>query len=223
MNIKITKKGFRLIELIVTTVIVGVLSTISVSTFNNYFGKANDAVKQQASSEMSRIVINSQIAKGEIDYSDLNNDGSPDDRDDIISFFNSQGYSIPELGDDRCIVYGYIYDNAYSIRDPNGDELSRGSEFFIVSHSNNESITISGQDFYKTYLNGSFYGKILFQGGRYTTNPTGDSYIRYNGNGNSATGVIDGYGTMDCDNPQNANPNVASGINHNFRKFNISD
>ncbi len=46
-NIKISrffsKKAFTLIELLVVIVIIGILSTIAVSTFSNYFVKARDA------------------------------------------------------------------------------------------------------------------------------------------------------------------------------------
>jgi prepilin-type N-terminal cleavage/methylation domain-containing protein len=58
--------GFTLIELLVTIVIIGILATISVSTFNGYFEKARDAAriqqfKQTVDLLKQYVVINNKL------------------------------------------------------------------------------------------------------------------------------------------------------------------
>jgi len=50
------KSGFTLIELLVVIVIIGLLATISAATFGKYFGKARDAVRTAAVSQMTNII-----------------------------------------------------------------------------------------------------------------------------------------------------------------------
>ena len=55
MNKKLS--GFTLIELLVTIVIIGILSTISVATFNNYFEKARLAKARAAAKQIEHLFL----------------------------------------------------------------------------------------------------------------------------------------------------------------------
>ncbi len=49
-------KGFTLIELLVVIVILGILSTISVGTFRNYFAKARDSERVSATQNLAMMI-----------------------------------------------------------------------------------------------------------------------------------------------------------------------
>ena len=48
--------GFTLIELLVVIVILGILATISIGTFNKYFGKARNVERQSAVQSIATMI-----------------------------------------------------------------------------------------------------------------------------------------------------------------------
>ncbi len=63
---KFKKNAFTLIELLVTIVIIGILSTIAISTFSGYFAKARDAKRISTMRDLNKAVLLYYSQKGEL-------------------------------------------------------------------------------------------------------------------------------------------------------------
>lgn len=76
-NTHTVNKGFTLIELLITIVIIGVLATISVSTFNNYIENAKISAAQAEMSQFQKAlqIANSLTEKSAREITGSNNSG----------------------------------------------------------------------------------------------------------------------------------------------------
>jgi len=85
------KKGFTLIELLVVIVIIGILATIGVATFQGYFAQARDS-ERQAAVRNAATVLKTAIAVGDVS-------NVPADIDTIAEvdaqLASSGGYALP--------------------------------------------------------------------------------------------------------------------------------
>lgn len=85
------KKGFTLIELLVVIVIIGILATIGVATFQGYFAKARDTERQAAIRNAS-TVMKTAIAVGTV----TNVPADMDTYAEVDTILSSEaGYAMP--------------------------------------------------------------------------------------------------------------------------------
>lgn len=94
------KKGFTLIELLVVIVIIGILATIGVATFQGYFERARDTKKQTAVSTITNIIKANGLGK-DSPYFGLSSLAA------VNALLSEQGYTVPAQSNGHCIFYAY--------------------------------------------------------------------------------------------------------------------
>ncbi len=110
MKTNFIKKGFTLIELLVVIVIIGILSTVGVATFQGYFEKARDAEKKTVVRNISVILRTGLALQGTVDFGKNPTDTTQDiTKDNIVKKLESEGgYTLP--GKPGHGSYFYVYD-----------------------------------------------------------------------------------------------------------------
>jgi prepilin-type N-terminal cleavage/methylation domain-containing protein len=119
-NFGLKKGGFTLIELLVVIVIIGILATIGIASFNGYFAKARDTERQAALRNMSTIMQAARATEVVSEYNDMDLVATTTTAPTaalIGSFMVAQGgYSVPDgkSGHSYYYVYGGTNDQEFA-------------------------------------------------------------------------------------------------------------
>lgn len=130
------KSGFTLIELLITIVIIGILATVSVATYDGFQKRANDAKRELFVRNASMLL---QTLHSEGKYTNywfwddtFQGGGNAVIHDRLKGILSAHDYTIPEADNEYCYVYSV--------------ERSRKQDFFIAvaSEYDNDRIIIGG-------------------------------------------------------------------------------
>ena len=149
------KNAFTLIELLVVIVIIGILATISVASFNNYMVKARDAEREIVVSTVTKLILqNAVIAEtnGSEKYCFFADPGGYcTSSGTLTDFLTTYGYELPNAKDDICYFYTYVPAN-------NSDYITAGvgtdyEQFLFASWNVSEDrLIIAGTHNYVDYM-----------------------------------------------------------------------
>ncbi len=124
------KHGFTLIELLVTIVIIGILSTIAISTFSGYFAKARDAKRISTIRDLNKAILLYYSQKGKFPCRSANNSvfWYIDDKESCLpKTLINEGFldsfePDPKYGNDGKEINGqdYLYRVLYKPNNPSG-------------------------------------------------------------------------------------------------------
>ena len=112
--------GFTLVELLVVIVIIGILATISIGTFQGYFAQARDAARTSTVNSVSTIVKTSRATTETNQYAFA-------DATALGAALTAGGLEIPTEDAAACYAYGYLTADA--------------SEFFIAARAEQDTAT----------------------------------------------------------------------------------
>ncbi len=119
-------RGFTLIELLVVIVIIGILSVGAMTTFNQFFGQAEDAALETTISNTALVVTGDAIRRPlneKYDYEDAG--GSEDTGRELADVLTENGISLNDSQDTVC--YGFVAGSAgtpaeFAIYAPNSED-----------------------------------------------------------------------------------------------------
>ncbi len=128
------KRGFTLVELLVTIVITGILSSMGVATFHNHVFSANDASRLSVIRNATIIIKSDEFISDQVNFADLDGDGIFGALDlvtvsDFKSRMDNQDYNLPEFTDGHCYLYGYQA------------RVANNEEFIIITKKENDTGT----------------------------------------------------------------------------------
>lgn len=181
---KMQKKGFTLVELLVTITIVGILATISVATFQDYFTQIRDAKRASTVKQMAQIV-NAEGALNNGRYVDLDNDGNHTDAlQELKDLFEKRGFK-PDANEDYCYFYGVKNSQTISgiesvdFRNYPNKVREKNDEFFFATFKEskllaNHYTSLSGDSWTQ------YYGTYILEGNdinRLFSNPSGTYHV----------------------------------------------
>jgi prepilin-type N-terminal cleavage/methylation domain-containing protein len=103
------KRAFTLIELLVVIVIIGILATIGIAQFNQYFARARD-VERMMFVRNASLLLKTLHAEGKYEnywFHNASFDGGTDAtiHQRFQGILNDHGYGIPEPKGDLCYIY----------------------------------------------------------------------------------------------------------------------
>jgi prepilin-type N-terminal cleavage/methylation domain-containing protein len=135
------KRGFTLIELLVVIVIIGILSTIGVSSFRGAITEARDVAKLNAIEAIAQMVKIDSAGKT----------SNPYNYSDFTTLFSDHDFSLPE----RKLGFGYFY--CFSDEDffvaANAESLSAtGAE--LIDYSDGDVLPAAAAIFVEGTLDG---------------------------------------------------------------------
>lgn len=118
------QKGFTLIELLVVIVIIGILATIGVATFQGYFAKARDVERQTAVRNIALMIKADQVTSDSPDYGFGETDGADDGAVEtaLKAILTSQGYSVPAVK--SSVPYFYLVPGTTTTVDASPDDFA---------------------------------------------------------------------------------------------------
>lgn len=118
------KAGFTLVELLVVIVIIGILATISIGTFQGYFAQARNAQREATVNSVATIIKTRNATAETTPYAYA-------DTAALTAELTAGGLDTPTDGD-RCYLYGYTTTGA--------------TEFFIAAadESNADTLIVDG-------------------------------------------------------------------------------
>lgn len=133
---KHTKSGFSLIELLVVIVIMGILATIAIGTFQGFFGQARDAKTKAEISSISKVVMahfaTDWDATTKYVVDSWTGAGTGVYLKDILE---ANGVNIDEAeAQDRCYLYGYL----------TSPDTSSDAEYFVMAKDVDAGFIIEG-------------------------------------------------------------------------------
>jgi len=138
MKTKLT--GFTLIELLVVIVIIGILATISTSTFGSYFGKARDAVRTAAVGQMEVIIKSDAATKWDnTKYIYASGDATTEGTYNYL--FAKDDYATPKAENDICYYIGNATGNGTTAGEAGDD-----NEFVVATWGETTSTAASGTE-----------------------------------------------------------------------------
>ncbi len=175
-NIKMNKHkqnfaGFTLIELLVVIVIVGILATISVATFQGYFARARDARKRANIETISKIIMNNVVANEATSHLIRTCDLSGQNITYAAGPYHSEGDPVPDNQHVACLVK-FLKEQGVSFPPPEEDcyilfrESLNPDKFLVTSASD----FVAGNIFFDGSSEAKFY--IEKDGG----DPKGNNY-----------------------------------------------
>lgn len=100
------KTGFTLVELLVVIVIIGILATISIGTFQGYFAEARNAKRVSTVSNVSTAIKTRRATEESNPYLIVNSDVAL-----LEAELNAIGLSLPN-DNTQCYIYGWLTNGA---------------------------------------------------------------------------------------------------------------
>jgi len=108
------KSAFTLVELLVVTVVIGILSSLGIASYQPTKQRAADGWSSAIIANASKILIAEQFTAGRtVNFADLDEDSSfagaadPVTVSDINAVLGTQDYVLPTGNRGACFLYGY--------------------------------------------------------------------------------------------------------------------
>lgn len=143
MLTKMKKQAFTLIELLVVIVIIGILSTVTASTFSNSQKKARDVGRLTTAKDLEQK-LQTHITKEQITNvsSLLNLSGTSY----LPYHLEQEGFDFSKIEDDRCLWIGYDTTNPTSFGVLFIEEAENDSQFKIIGDISSQP-TVDGYQY----------------------------------------------------------------------------
>ncbi len=103
MEKHIKNQGFTIIEILAVIVVIGILATIAVVYYENYYSKAKDAKSIAFVHNSSVILLANSVNQTDYPYDKIYDGVNDTELDDILDILYNDGQEIPNNG------YGYWY------------------------------------------------------------------------------------------------------------------
>ncbi len=128
---KIKKSGFSLIELLVVIVIMGILATISIGTFSQFFKNARDAKRKAFVETVSNIIKSDQATVWKDDTASGGIQKYKYGDKDVIAAILAKNDVLVPAEEDFCYFYGFS-------TGASGNDAS-DNEFYVATWGENEN------------------------------------------------------------------------------------